>query len=241
MGTDNGRLPGGGHIIRTARAAEGRFTQLANKLLQDDRIDDRPRGLGCRILSMPPGTRHTSESLCKGARQGRDATRKALAELEEYGYLRRTRRQVEGGHWITEWVLTDDPDALEVVEPSPSPKPEKPSSVPPAETGITPGRTEDGIPVVGGSGFKYLNTKSKHEPQTRKTAPSSLAPSSLTTQSRPRGGADAPLDQDSTVDDIEQALGKLDASEAGRAQGMLEQGKHPRFVYNTLKRQREAA
>jgi hypothetical protein len=50
-----------------------------------------------------------------------------------------------------------------------------------------------------------------------------------------------PLDQDSTVDDIEQVLGKLDASEAGRAQGMLEQGKHPRYIYNTLKRQREAA
>ncbi|MFB7111742.1 hypothetical protein [Streptomyces sp. NPDC056291] len=147
-------------IIRTARAAEGRFTQISNQILQDARISDRARGLGGRILSYPPDTRIDSVALSNGTKEGRDAVRRALSELEEFGYLTRVRKQNEDGRWVTESLFTDGPVAL---VPAPEkPTPENPSSVPPAAMDKTAGRTEDGF-----SGAKNQTRKE----ETRKDHP----------------------------------------------------------------------
>lgn len=147
-------------IIRTARAAEGRFTQVSNQLLQDARISDRARGLGSRILSYPPDTRIDSVALANGTKEGRDALRGALRELEEHGYLTRVRKQGEDGKWITESLFTDGPVALAPATGGPTP--ENPSSVPPGTIGKTAGHTEDGF-----SGAKNQTRKE----ETRKDNP----------------------------------------------------------------------
>lgn len=156
--------------MRTARSSEGNFVQIANKLAQDTRLDDRARGLAIRALSYPPGTRLTADSLSQGAQQGRGATLTALKQLEEYGYLKRPRKQGEGGKWSTEWVLTDDPDhtaklvdepvdnSSEATPKSDEPKSDSRYSVRPAETRKSPGRTESQKPNSGSFDAKYVNT-----------------------------------------------------------------------------------
>ncbi|MGW5467704.1 hypothetical protein [Streptomyces chartreusis] len=153
-------------IIRTARAAEGRFTQVSNQLLQDARISDRARGLGARILSYPPNTRIDSVALSNGTKEGRDAVRGALRELEEHGYLTRTKRQDETGKWVTESLFTDGPVAL--VPATGAPTPENPSPVRPATIHKPAGHTEDGF--SGANQTRKEETRKDFPPTPRELA-----------------------------------------------------------------------
>lgn len=95
--------------IRTARAAEGRFTQLANAMLRDHRLGLDTRGLIAYMLSLPPDTRFARDSLAKQVPAGRDAVGRMLREAEQYGYLTRAKRRGTLGHWIWEHVISDGP------------------------------------------------------------------------------------------------------------------------------------
>ncbi|MFE5369208.1 hypothetical protein [Streptomyces mirabilis] len=106
-------------VIRAARSAEGRYTQIMNAALQDERLSFRARGLMAYLLSLPPGTHINSVELAQRAKEGRDAIRKALAELEEFGYLRRTARRSSKGTFRANAVLCDDPDLPLDDEPGP--------------------------------------------------------------------------------------------------------------------------
>jgi len=103
--------------IRSARTAEGRFVQLANSAGQDPRLSLEARGIIYFILSLPPGRRLTAEWLETQVPNGRRSVRNALDNLENCGYLRRTRRSEGRGRWVWEQVLTDDPACLEQVSP----------------------------------------------------------------------------------------------------------------------------
>lgn len=58
-------------------------------LVRDTRISFRALGIAVRLLSNAPGFRMTSHDLANEStdREGRDAVRTALRELEEAGYL----------------------------------------------------------------------------------------------------------------------------------------------------------
>lgn len=119
-------------VIRAARSAEGRYTQIMNAALQDERLSFRARGLMAYLLSLPPSARVNSSQLAERAPEGRDAIRKALAELEEYGYLRRTKERTDKGTFRPESVVCDDPALLQGDEPPPeNPAPENPPPTPP--------------------------------------------------------------------------------------------------------------
>jgi hypothetical protein len=95
--------------IRTARAAEGRFTQLANTMLRDNQLSLDTRGLIAYMLSLPPDTRFTVESLTEQVPNGRDAVRRMLREAEKAGYFARRRYQDKGGFWCWEQIISDAP------------------------------------------------------------------------------------------------------------------------------------
>lgn len=162
---------GGKLIIR--RADRSRYTIIHDALAQDNRLSYRARGVMLYLLSHSDNWVPKSVDIAANSgKEGREACRKAMAELEQLGYLVRKKRQKPNGHWVTEsWIIehpedetqrrpeaVDDPDSLvpdltEAQEPVSGAKvlanePEFAKRLVEPGTGIpTPGKPNAGIPV----------------------------------------------------------------------------------------------
>lgn len=93
-------------IIRAPRPKSG-YMVLNNELVRDQRVSRRARGLLVEMLSYPDNWRITVDSLVEEGIEGRDAVRTALKELEQVGYLTRTKVQDERGRWSTVTVVSE--------------------------------------------------------------------------------------------------------------------------------------
>jgi len=113
-------------IVRGPTDAD-QFTILPNRVIRDHRLSFRARGVLAYLLSMPPGWRTSSTRLARQAKEGRDAIRTALEELQQHGYATLVRHQDEAGHWITEWHVTDKA-CEQPVDNATYPRPENPAS-----------------------------------------------------------------------------------------------------------------
>jgi hypothetical protein len=120
---------------------ESHFTIIANDVMRDSRLSFRARGIHHFLLSFPSGWRIDSNAIARAGKEGRDAVRSALRELEECGYLTRRREQDDRGRWSTRAYISEIPE-------NQTPSPEKPAS---------------GFPVVGESGANTKNDESKNE------------------------------------------------------------------------------
>ena len=86
-----------------------RFTTVDRRAVNDQRLSFRARGVLIWLLDKPNGWRVDSKSIAASTREGRDAIRTALRELEECGYITRERMRAERGRWITETVVREIP------------------------------------------------------------------------------------------------------------------------------------
>lgn len=130
-------------IIRTARP-QTKFTIIKNSVLTDDRMSFRARGILAAILSRPNDWRTSSELLASqsGGREGRDAIRTALKELEACGYLiRRKEKHPKTGRFSTNYYVFDEPQ-----------------------------NTEDGLAVVGNTGVGIDGAFTNKRKQRNKTS-----------------------------------------------------------------------
>lgn len=68
---------------------------------RDPHLDRRAIGLLVELLSYPSGWDNNADRLAAKGREGRDATRAAMAKLEDAGYVIHLRYRAERGRWLT--------------------------------------------------------------------------------------------------------------------------------------------
>lgn len=67
---------------------------------QDGRLSLRAKGLMFYLLALPKGSPMDSLTIAAAVKEGRDAVRVVLTELETAGYIVRSRRSVGKGKWV---------------------------------------------------------------------------------------------------------------------------------------------
>jgi hypothetical protein len=103
-------------IIRSPRLAQD-FTIISNATVRDSRLSYRASGVLADLLSRPDNWRTDSVALSRArpSGEGRDAVRKALAELETHGYIVRTKVRDDLGRWSTASMVYDTPRSPEEI------------------------------------------------------------------------------------------------------------------------------
>lgn len=95
--------------IITVKRRQG-FTVLPNSTLRDNRLSLKTRAILAIMVSMPEDWDYTVSGLAVVCGAGKDTVRSALRELETHGYLKRTQRHSETGHFSrNEYIVTDTP------------------------------------------------------------------------------------------------------------------------------------
>jgi len=96
-------------VIIHAAKPQRDFTVIPNRLLRDDAMSYRARGLLAYLLSQPEDWQISSSRLAIESGEGRDAIRRALDELRRAGYLELTKEQDARGLWASHYTVTDTP------------------------------------------------------------------------------------------------------------------------------------
>lgn len=120
------------------------YTTMSNRHLRDERLSLRAIGLMSKMLSLPEDWDYTVKGLAAIVKEGRDAVRKALMELEDAGYLVREQGRSAGGNFAAnDYTLYEEPQALPLTEKPSTVKPTtvKPTTVLP--TSVNPPQLKD--------------------------------------------------------------------------------------------------
>ncbi|MFL4905702.1 helix-turn-helix domain-containing protein [Streptomyces sp. MMS24-I2-30] len=102
----NGR-PGG--VIHDNARHSTHFTVIGNHLTQHRELSLLAIGLACHIQSLPTGAPVDIKTLAARFPEGPTRIAAALNELQDHGYLRRTRQRVDGGRIVTRTVSCNRP------------------------------------------------------------------------------------------------------------------------------------
>ena len=139
---------------RIRHGSRRKFTQVDRRVINRPDLSFRAVGVLVWLLDKPDGwTGFSAERMATGnGREGRDAIRSALRELEELGYLRRDRVQTSAGLWVTETWVYEHPGEHDA---GPSPETENQASVTQRQ-GVSP---TPGKPTVGFPGANHLSTE----------------------------------------------------------------------------------
>ena len=111
-------------VIRVQRSIG--YTVLPNGILRDTGLSLKTKGLFAIILSLPEDWDYSVAGLATVAGCGRDAIRSALGEMEQAGYLTRTRSHGEGGKFTG--VIYNIRDQAEPLSENPTMVEEEPLS-----------------------------------------------------------------------------------------------------------------
>lgn len=94
-------------IIRKKR--KERFSIVDNKVIEDERLSFKARGLLIYMLSKPDDWKFYTDELAKrSSKDGVSAIKSALNEIENAGYLTRKQEHRKNGQFASQdWILTD--------------------------------------------------------------------------------------------------------------------------------------
>ncbi|MFE0640597.1 helix-turn-helix domain-containing protein [Streptomyces sp. NPDC058877] len=123
-----------------------RFTVIGNHLAQHAELSLLAIGLAVHIQSLPTGAPVGIKALASRFPEGTTRIAAALRELEEHGYLRRTRERTASGQVVTRTVSCNQPGRTGTPngpKPRSTPKPQ-----PPPRRGGTPPQRQRALPPV---------------------------------------------------------------------------------------------
>lgn len=96
--------------MRIHRTAHQRFFMtLGNEVVRDSRLSFCARGILANLLSQPDGKRDDIRTLTERTPEGRERVASAMRELEQFGYLRRTKKRTPEGQLYTEVDVFETP------------------------------------------------------------------------------------------------------------------------------------
>lgn len=111
------------------------YTTMANYHLRDNRLSLRAMGLMSKMLSLPEDWDYSVSGLSSICKEGREAVRRALQELEAAGYLVREQSRQGGSFAGYDYTLFEQPQDQDETPPLPKnpstvgpPSPKKPST-----------------------------------------------------------------------------------------------------------------
>lgn len=76
---------------------QSKFTQIDNRMIEDDQISAKAKGILVYLLSKPDGWQVYETDIIKSMKDGRDGIRSGLRELVDSGYINRKQKQGEDG------------------------------------------------------------------------------------------------------------------------------------------------
>jgi len=104
------------------------YTVMSNYHLQDRRLSLKAKGLLSYMLSLPDDWDYSLKGLTTGCRDGIDSVRSAVHELEDGGYLYRSKVRDARGRIVDYNYEVFEQPQQELIENRPAPVPNSPSS-----------------------------------------------------------------------------------------------------------------
>ena len=98
--------------IYRAPRPESNWTQIRNGIIDDHRMTFKATAVLIYILSKPDNWRTSTRHLASVKKEGIDAVRTAMTELESAGYVQRRRYQDEAGKWCYDTLVYDTPQPV---------------------------------------------------------------------------------------------------------------------------------
>ena len=116
-------------VFRVERTRD--YTVMSNHHLKDMNLSLKAKGLLSMMLSLPDSWNYTTRGLAAICKEGVDAIRSGIQELEKAGYIiRRRLRGPDGRITDTEYVIYEQP-----IQPNTPPAPEEPDAPSPGAEG----------------------------------------------------------------------------------------------------------
>lgn len=86
---------------------EKRYATIPNSILNCKDISFRAKGIWAYIYSKPDGWNFSIKNIANQSKEGREAIKNAIKELETQHLLKRTKFQNELGYWDVEYLLLE--------------------------------------------------------------------------------------------------------------------------------------
>lgn len=94
-------------VMRTHKKKN--YTVISNTILRDEKISLKAKGMLCVVWSLPDKWEYSVKGFEAIFKEGRDAIISTLDELEDAGYLVRTKYQNDKGQWDCDYDWYDEP------------------------------------------------------------------------------------------------------------------------------------
>lgn len=144
------------------------YTVMSNEHLRDRRLSLRAMGLMSKMLSNSDDYQHSIAGLAAVCKEGRDAVRKALQELEDAGYLVREQTRQSGSFSSCDYTLYEHSRSPLTENPlTVKPSTEKPTSENPTQRNTKGKEIPTEEPPIAPQEEAKRNSKSvpKHKPE----------------------------------------------------------------------------